>query len=88
MSLTALYGEGLPTKGLDRHGYVLARILSALDQATEPDELDLLGFRLRELSGPLNGGYAVPVSERQCVTFSFENGQPANVDFGEHSEGT
>lgn len=86
--LKALYEEGPSPKGLDRHGNTLARILSALDQATEPGEMDLPGFRLRELSGPLNGHYAASVTERQRVTFRFEDGQVADVDFTEHPERT
>lgn len=87
LDLKALYEEGRSAKSVAGHKAVLTRILSALDQATQPGEMDLPGFGLRELKGSLKGHYAVSVSESRWVTFRFENGQVVDVDLTEHPAG-
>ena len=45
----------------------------------------LPGFRLHELKGRLKGHYAVSVSGSWRVTFRFEDGSAADVDYvGSH----
>lgn len=85
--LKVLCGQDRSAGNLAGHGAVLIRILSALDQATIPGEMDLPGFRFRELKGPLKAHYAVSGSESLSVTFRFENGQVADVDLTEHPDG-
>ena len=43
--------------------------------------MNLPGFRLHELRGRLKGHYAVSVSGNWRVTFRFEDGSPADVDY-------
>ena len=43
--------------------------------------MNLPGFRLHELKGPLKGHWAVSVSGNWRVTFRFEDGAAADVDY-------
>lgn len=43
--------------------------------------MDLPGFRLHRLKGPLKGRYAVTVSGNWRVTFRFEAGDAIEVDY-------
>ena len=58
----------------------IRRILSALDAATEPDDMDFPGFRLHPLKGELAGFFAVSVNGNWRVTFQFVNETPKEVD--------
>ncbi len=61
------------------HVRKLRRILSALDQINEPQEMNLVGFRFHQLSGRLQGYYSVSANWR--VIFRFENGHVTDVDY-------
>ncbi len=56
------------------------RVLSALDAAGSPQELDLPGFRLHPLKGDLEGFWSVTVSGNWRVIFRFEDGDAFDVD--------
>ena len=56
------------------------RILAQVDKASEPDELDLPGYRFHELKGDRRGTYAVNASGNYRITFRWD-GQDA-VDVG------
>ena len=43
--------------------------------------MDIPGFRLHALAGGLRGYYAVTVSGNWRVTFRFEDGHAADVDY-------
>ena len=43
--------------------------------------MNLPGFRLHALTGPLKGHYAVSVSGNWRVTFRFEDGEAVDVDY-------
>ena len=62
----------------------LTRILAALDQSRMPQDMDLPGFRLHPLAGELRGHYAVSVSGNWRVTFKFEDGHAADVDYTDY----
>ena len=59
----------------------LRRILAVLDQSSAPRDMDLPGLRLHALTGSLRGHYAVRVSASWRVTFGFEDGHAADVDY-------
>ena len=59
----------------------LLRVLSALDEAKRPDEMNLAGFRFHSLKGELKGHYAVSISGNWRVTFRFEGENAADVDY-------
>ena len=67
--LEALY-ERNSTKGVEaEHVPKLRRILSALDVAVAPGDLDIPGFRLHSLKGRLRGNWLIWVSGNSRVTF-------------------
>ena len=55
--------------------------LAALDLGRQPEDIDLSGFRLRELKGRLKRRWAVSVSSNWRVTFRFEDGASVDVDY-------
>ena len=64
-----------------QHVGKLLRILTALDQSSGPDGMDVPGFRLHPLKGRLQGNYAVSVSANWRVTFRFEDGDAVDVNY-------
>lgn len=79
--LKTLYEGGRVAKVAPSHVAKLTRILTALDRSTEPEGMDLPGFRLHRLKGSLKGHYAVSVSGNWRVTFRFESGHAVDVDY-------
>ena len=59
----------------------LMRILTVLDRSTRPEGMDVPGFRLHRLRGPLRGYHAVSVSANWRIMFRFEDGDAVNVDY-------
>ena len=60
------------------HAKRLRLILSNLDQADSPDDMDLPGLRLHPLRGDKKGVWSVSVSGNWRVTFRF-NGRDAEI---------
>ena len=58
----------------------IRRILTALDRAAVPADMDLPGFRLHPLTGDLDGYWAVTVTGSRRIIFRFEDRQPTDVD--------
>ena len=56
------------------------RILARLDVATDPQHMDLPGYRLHRLSGDLDGFWSVTVSRNWRLVFRFEAGNAHDVD--------
>ena len=79
--LRALYEGRTARRVSARHVAKLERILSALDQADKPADLDLPGFRLHRLGGRLKGYHLVRVSGNWRVTFRFEGIDAVDVDY-------
>jgi toxin HigB-1 len=63
------------------HAAKLARILAALDAATEPGELSLPAFKLHPLKGRLRGYWAIWVSGNWRVTFRFRGADVELIDY-------
>ena len=59
----------------------LRDILAVLDRSRTAQDMDLPGFRLHALKGVLKGYFAVSVSGNWRVTFRFEDGHAADVDY-------
>jgi proteic killer suppression protein len=59
-------------------------ILSRLDAAAEPSEMDLPGFGFHALSADMAGRYAVSVSRNWRITFEFDAGDAAAVDLEDY----
>ena len=63
------------------HVAKLLRILTALDRSSNPEGMDIPGFRLHPLRVRKKGHHAVSVSANWRVTFRFENGDVLDVDY-------
>lgn len=74
--------EGRTSKGVSpNHVKKLNRILSALDQAEGPHDMDLPGFSIHPLKGKQRDHYAVWVSGNWRVTFRFEEVNATDMDY-------
>ncbi len=58
----------------------IERILARLDEATNPTNMGLPGFRLHPLKGGLAGYWSVTVSGNWRIVFCFEGVHACNVD--------
>ncbi len=63
------------------HVRKLADLLAVRDRSRRPHDVDLPGLRLHPLKGELKGHYAVTVSGNWRLTFRFEDGHVADVDY-------
>jgi len=77
--LKKLYEKGDGSGVNQNHRRKIENILSMLDAATRPDDLDLPGFAFHPLKGDLKGHYAVKVSGNWRITFRFVK-EPEDVD--------
>jgi proteic killer suppression protein len=58
----------------------IERILARLDESTEPDNMNLPGFRLHPLKGDLSGYWSVSVSGNWRIIFRFDGINACDVD--------
>ena len=58
----------------------LRRILSVLDQATRPSELNNPAWRLHPLRGDLAGHWSIRVTGNMRLVFRFDEGEAVDVD--------
>ena len=79
--LKALYEGRRSAKVAPDHVAKLRRILTVLDRSSDPNGMDLPGFRLHPLKGRLKGHFAVWVSGNWRITFRFEQGHAVDVDY-------
>ena len=66
------------------HAPKLRRILSALDVAQVPRDVDVLGFRMHPLTGKLSDHWSIWVNGNWRVTFRFIDGDVELVDYLDH----
>jgi proteic killer suppression protein len=82
--LKAFYESG-STKGIQSvHAKRLARLLSFLDKAVGPDDLDISGWRLHPLKGEFDGFWSLTVSGNWRVIFRFEGRDVVSLDYLDH----
>ena len=78
-ALQALW-EKNQTKGIDPKSLgKIKRILSALNAATKPDDMNLPAFRFHELKGDGSGHYAVTIRANFRIVFEWDKGQAIRV---------
>ena len=65
------------------HARIL-RQLDALDQAVNPEEMDIPGWRFHPLHGFSPTRYSVHVNGPWCITFEFEGNDAYRVDFEQY----
>ena len=58
----------------------IERVLARLDEAKEPGDMNLPGFRLHPLKGELAGQWAVRVSANWRVVFRFDGRNVTDVN--------
>ena len=72
--------KGLPPKDLAKIG----RILTALNVATVPQDMDLPRYRFHQLKGNRKGTYAAWVRGNWNITFEWENDGPVRVNLEDY----
>ena len=66
------------------HAARLERILTLLDVAQLPADIDLPGYRLHPLKGDRKGEWSVSVSGNWRVTFRFDEGDVTDVNYEDY----
>ena len=64
-----------------QHAAKIARLLDRLDSAVNPQDMNLPGYRLHELSGSMRGTWSVWVSGNWRVIFGFDGTDAIDVDY-------
>ena len=73
------------TAGIQQnHSKRLKLILSNLDQAESPNDMDLPGLKLHELKGDRKGIWSVKVNGNWRVTFRFEGRDAEIVNYEDY----
>jgi proteic killer suppression protein len=78
--LKLLYEKGDRRRVRADHVNKIERILARLDESTEPDNMNLPGYRLHPLKGELAGFWSVSVSGNWRIVFRFEGVNARDVD--------
>ena len=67
-----------------QHERRLRLMLSRLDDATRPEDMDAPGWKLHALKGDLTGHWAVSVDGSQRLTFAYDGGDAILVDYQDY----
>ncbi len=63
----------------------IRRILTAIDEANEPEETGLFpGWRLHPLGGDMKGFWSVTVTGNWRIVFRFEGGNASEMDYRDY----
>ena len=73
-------GRRLPPARVER----IREILTVLDTAVRPGNLDLPGYRLHPLRGDRSGQWSVTVSGNLRIVFRFDAGEAIDVDLEDY----
>ena len=80
-ALKRLYETDDP-RGLNpEHVERIRRVLARLDRASQPEHMDLPGWRLHPLKGDLAGFWSVTIRANWRIIFRFEDGDVTDVDY-------
>ena len=69
----------------DWRGKVL-RAMAALDQASEPADLDLPGYGFHALTGDMNGRFSITIFRDWRMTFAWNNDGAADLDLEDYAD--
>jgi proteic killer suppression protein len=72
--------QGDPSKLRTDQVARISDVLSQLDAAVRPSDLDLPGYRLHALQGDMKGMWSVTISGNWRIVFRFENGDALAVN--------
>jgi proteic killer suppression protein len=67
-----------------KHAERLRKQLFALDNATQPQDINAPGWRLHQLRGELAGRWSIDVSGNWRLTFAFEGADAVLVDYQDY----
>lgn len=67
-----------------QHCERIGRLLDAMDAAETPEELNMPGFGLHQLTGNKKGYWSLKVSGNWRVTFLFESGNALDVNLEDY----
>ena len=67
-----------------KHAERLRRLLTALDAASGPEDMNAAGSGLHPLKGNLHGHWSVTVSGNWRMTFAFEGEDAVLVDYQDY----
>jgi proteic killer suppression protein len=82
--LKLLY-DGKSPKGVDpNHVARLQRVLTTLDVATVPSDMNLPGWGLHPLKGDRKGYWAVSITGNWRLTWRFDGENATDVDFEDY----
>ena len=70
-------GRGLNPQHLNK----IDLLLSALDEAAKPEDMNAPGFDFHKLHGDIPPRWSVHVNGNWCITFSFEANDAIAVDY-------
>ena len=82
--LEKFYRTGSKSGIQSKHAQRLRLILSNLDQAEGPNDMDMPGLKLHELKGTRRGIWAVKVSGNWRVTFRFKGRDAEIVNYEDY----
>ena len=79
--LKLYYEKGDPSKLQTQHVNKIRLILTRLDAAVSPQEMNFPGYNLHLLSGGLKGFWSVKVDKNFRLIFRFEGEHVKDVDY-------
>lgn len=82
--LQAFFEHGSKAGIQPAHAPKLARQLARLDQAQQPQDMNLPGWGLHSLHGNLDGHWSVSVNGNWRLTFTFEGIHAVLVDYQDY----
>lgn len=62
------------------HADKIIRVLQRLDRASQPEHMDIPGFRLHPLKGDLAGFWSVAINANWRIVFRFEDNDATDID--------
>jgi proteic killer suppression protein len=78
--LKLLYEKGDRRRVLADYADKIERVLARLDEASEPGNMDLPGYRLHPLKGDLAGYWSISISGNWRIVFRFQGANACDVD--------
>jgi len=82
--LKRLFEDGDRSKVRADQADKLSRVLDRLDVATQPDHMDLPGWKLHPLTGNYAGFWAVWINKNWRVIWRFEGADATDVDLKDY----
>lgn len=79
--LRRFYERGQKGTISDELAPTVREMLSVLDRARSPEDMDRPGWGFKEMKGDMAGVYRVEVNKKWRILFEWEDGGPVAIDF-------